>query len=380
MKFKSLSATALENAIECPARFEATNILRAADESNDMARVGTAVHAALELYVRTAVVEQDEKQDKKHLQWCYRNEYPKVFGALDMSSTNYMDGVILLNNWFDRTSFKGFEVLLLETKESFDVPLPGGESRPFNYIFDRLDYLGNNEYRVVDYKTIRANLTYEQLRRKLQARVYGLAAQIRHKDAKRIFVEFDLLRHTPVGVVYTRDENANTWRLIKSKAAELWLMDEPEEQLNPNCRYCVRAAGCATLQSNIAVGGIEHLTIEQMVDMRLRLDSQAKGISSLVDEIDIRVLLEMERRETLTLEGDIMGVAEASFSSRRSVTDPSAIADIVGPDIASRYGSFRLGDIDRMFKEEVLTAEQQERIKRFITKSHSAPTIKSRFK
>jgi hypothetical protein len=379
VKYKSLSATALESAIECPARFQATHMDHAAEEANDAAGTGIAVHMALETFVRACHIDKSEAAVPGFLNWCYRDSYPKVFGSLDLTAETFIDGWELLQKWFLRTSFDGFEVLLLETKENFPIKLPGGEVRPFNYVFDRLDYLGNDEYRVVDYKTIRANMTYDQLRRKLQARVYGLAAQIRHKNAKRIFVEFDLLRHSSVGIVLTKDENADTWRMIRAKAIELWLDDSPAEKLNQNCRYCVRAAGCQTLQSNIAVGGIEHLTLDEMVDLRYKADSQMKGLSGLIDDIDSRILYSMEERGILELEG-MNAVAEVSVSSRRTITDASAIAEILGPEISARYGNFRLADIDRILKDETLTQEQHNKIKKYITKANGQPTLKSRIK
>lgn len=378
MDFKSLSASALETAIACPARFQVTHIDHAADESNDAADVGKAVHAALEVYVRAAVVNKAEPESLEFLIFCYRQQYPTIFGSLDMASDTFNDGLEMLKTWHKRTSFEGCDVLLLETKEEFPVQVAPGEIRPFRYIFDRLDQLDDTVYRVVDYKTIRVPLNHDQLRRKLQARVYGLAAQIRHKDATRIFVEFDLLRHEPIGVAFSREENADTWRLIKNKAQELWSMVDAPEQINVDCRYCVRAARCDTLRSNVAAGGIYSISqIEDVVDLRRLLSDQVSGLTSVVKDLDAQLLSYMETNEQLQLEGTD-SVAEVAIRYTRSVTDPSEVARIVGPDIAGQYGNFRLGDIDKMLKNEPLTPEQRKQIQSYIRRAGGDPTIKTK--
>jgi hypothetical protein len=379
MEFKSLSASALETAIACPARFKVTNVDHAADESNDAADVGRVVHAALEVYVRASVVEKSEDQSLDFLTHCYRQQYPLIFGSLDVAAPTFVDGLSMLKPWHARTSFDGCEVLLLETKEDFPVPIPAdpGVFIPFRYIFDRLDQLDETTYRVVDYKTIRANLNHEQLRRKLQARVYGLAAQIRHKDATRIYVEFDLLRHDRIGVVYSREENVDTWRLIKTKAQELWLMDDVPEQINSDCRYCVRAASCETLRSNINAGGIYSIDkIEEVVDLRRLLADQINGITSVVADLDEQLLKHMQQTEQLKIQG-IESEAEVAIRYARSVTNPSEVARIVGPEIASRYGNFRLGDIDAMLKSEELTLEQKRQIQTYIRRAPGEPKIRT---
>jgi hypothetical protein len=378
MDFKSLSASALETAIACPARFRVTHVDHAADESNDAADVGKAVHGALEVYVRASVVEKNEPESLEYLIFCYRQQYPIIFGSLDMAADTFKDGLDMLKTWHARTSFEGCDVLLLETKEEFPVQVAPGEIRPFRYIFDRLDQLDDTVYRVVDYKTIRLPLSPDQLRRKLQARVYGLAAQIRHKDATRIYVEFDLLRHERIGVAYSREENADTWRLIKTKAKELYEMVDAPEQINVDCRYCVRAARCDTLRSNVRAGGAYSLgSIEQTVDLRRVLNDQISGLNSVVADLDAQLLSYMERNEQPEVKGSD-SIAEIGVRYARSVTDPTEVAHIVGPEIASRYGNFRLGDIDRMLKEEPLTPEQRKKVQSYIRRTAGDPKIKTR--
>lgn len=384
MKFKTLSPTALETAIVCPARFQVTHVDYAADEGSVAADVGTAVHGALERYVYdcygSLVHPETEvlQPTLEHLMFCFNRSYAEVFGKVDSRSAEYTDGADMLHRWYTRTDLSDCDVLLIEQKENFPVPLPDGTAVPFNYKFDRLDRLGPYEYRVVDYKTGRLPITAEALRQKIQARCYALATQIRHKDAQRIWVVFDMLRHDSIGVVFSREDNADTWRMVRSATAELHGHSDtdPPEQINASCRYCVRAPSCQTLQSNVTAGGVEALTVPEIVDLRYTLDTQVKGLTRVIESLDSRLLAYVKETDELRIEGE-QAVAQVGVSYRRSVTDARAIATMLGPELVEKYGNFRVSDVDALLKLEQLTPEQKKTLAQYVRRSPTKPTIES---
>lgn len=359
---KSLSASSLQVFTLCPARWQVEYLNRTPTPENDAAMLGTSVHGACELWVEECYIKHSMEPTLKLLLDFYQMSFISTFGTADTDTALYKDGVEMLKKWHKRTSFEGFEVLSVEQKKSFDVPymLDGVKHFvPYNYVMDRMDRLPDGSIRVVDYKSIRVPITSDQLRKKVQARSYGLAAQIEYPDAPRIFVEFDMFRHDPAGVVFTREDNANTWRYLKAEAQRI--IDTPNEdapeKLNMECGYCPRKAHCKTLNANINGQGIQSLTPDQAVEMKYNLQSKVRGLERLLEEVDDLILMEAVNRDELEWDTPF-GHVEIKGSRRRQA-QTQAIAEIIGPDLMKQYGGLTMGNIDSLLKGTELTDEQK---------------------
>src|SRR5699024_4479079 len=112
------------------------------------------------------------------------------------------------------------------------------------------------EWEVVDYKTVRVPIQPDDLDTKIQARAYSLAIQIKHPEATKIKVTFDLLRHDPVSIEFTRDDNIAFWKFLVAETQRIVDLDEADVRptLNPECGFCVKKYSCKLLQANIAGG------------------------------------------------------------------------------------------------------------------------------
>jgi hypothetical protein len=362
----SLSASSLAVFTLCPARWQSEYLNKTPSMGNKAASVGTSCHGACEMFVQQCYIEKKMEPSLKLLLDFYQMSYIATFGTADTDTDEYKDGVEMLERWFKRTSFEGFEVLTVEVKKNFEVPfMVDGEKRtvPYNYVMDRMDRFEDGSIRVVDYKTIRVPLNPDQLRRKIQARSYGLAAQIEYPDAPRIMVEFDMFRHESVGVVFTREDNANTWRYLKLEAQRI--ADTPNtgvpERLNSECQYCPRKARCGTLHKHMNGGGVLGISPEEAVEMKYRAQSQMKGLERLIEEVDQVLLMEAVNRNELEWETPF-GTVEIKGSRRRRA-QTAAIAEIIGPDLMRKYGGLKMGNIDSLLKGTELTDEQKRAIK-----------------
>lgn len=377
MEPKSLSASALQVYEACPARYKAEYIHRARGPANRAATLGTTVHAALELYVQAML--RNENPDQKYLLDMFRMQYLINFATSDVDTEDYRDGVQMLIDWHDRTDWEGVEVLSCEVKESFPIPTSIGEI-PYNYIWDRHDKVGDNEFKVIDYKTNRWGINPQDLKKKIQARCYGLAAQIKHPQADRIWVEFDMLRHGgPVGIVFTREENAATWRWIKEKAEEIIKTpdDEVEETLNPECLFCVRKQECNALLLNIGVGGIFSIAgSTEAIDRRAMLDYQKRAVEASIKELDAIILTEARELDVLDFESDLNRI-NITASSRRSA-DAEMIEKVIGDDLFDKYGgrSFTMANVDKLLKGNELDASQKAMLRGLIYMKKGEPTVK----
>lgn len=385
----SLSASSLNVAELCLARWKAENFHRSKGMGGFAANLGTSCHGALELFIKATRAELGgipANWDIKLLLDLFKLSYMDTFNTVDASGDLYDDGVAMLIRWFERTDLNGVTVLSTEKKDNFPIPTTAGEI-PFNYIWDRFDQIGSREFKVVDYKTNRWGLNPGDLKKKIQARCYGLAAAIQLKaqglEYDKIWVEFDLLRHDPVGIVYSHEENIATWGFIKALAEKIIATPENEapETLNPECRFCIRKQSCSALTRNIAAGGVFSVaSAQEAVDIRATLDYQAKAIAAAIVELDEIILTEARASDVLEFETD-MNRLEIGVSSRRAI-DSERVQMVLGPNLFDKYGShsISMSNIDKLLKGKELSDEQKAQLKSLIFMKKGEPSVKIKAK
>jgi len=377
---KSFSATAFNVAELCLARYQAEHIERGKGFGGVAANLGTSVHGALEEYVKAVHIPgASGNGSEKLLLDFFKLSYMDTFHTTDFETVDYLEGVEMLKKWFKRTDFTKFTVISCEVKENFPIKTSIGEI-PFNYIWDRHDQLDENVYRVVDYKTNRWGLNPQDLKKKIQARAYGLAAQIKYPQAQRIWVQFDMLRHDgPVGIVFTRDDNVATWQFMKEKAEQIIATpdDDVPETLNPECLFCVRQASCTSLTKNISVGGIMSLgSVEQLVDKRAQLEFQKSAIASAIGKLDEVILGKAKAQDVLEFESDYNRL-KVGVSSTRAI-DAEMAEMVLPPQLARRYmdRKITIGNVDKLLKGNELTEEQKKQLVSLIYQKKGEPRVK----
>jgi hypothetical protein len=383
----SLSASSLEVAMLCMARWEAEYFHKGTGFQGVAAALGSSVHGALESYVREVYIEKKQPADFKLLIALYDISWMSIHGSLEKGTPEYKDGWKMLRDWFDRGDLDqpGRTVLTVETKTNFILPIKKyGLEIPFNYIWDRFDQLGEHEYSVVDYKSNRVPLGTDELRKKIQARAYGLAGQLRYPDAERIWVEFDFLRFDgpPVGVAFSAEDNREFWREIKAKA--IAIIETPEgqglETLNQNCSWCVRKHVCTELQKHVFVGGVLSMEGDEQVNARAELQFKLEGLSAALAEID-KVLLNRAKEDNLDHFETAAYELDIKVTGRRGV-DAERVEMIIGPQLMAQYGSrgFTMKSLEKLLKSTAVTESQKNQLKLLITTNYSDPSFKAKRK
>lgn len=387
---RSISASALNTAELCLARYKAENIERAPrGRGGDPALLGTSVHGALEEYVKMVYLDKTQQPSSDLLRMLFMKSFKEHFGALDPTSDWFKDGSEMIEQWYERTSFDGFAVISAEVKSTFDVTVPDSSGTPvtvpFNYIWDRVDRLDNGAIRVVDYKSQRWALSPDQLKKKPQARLYGLAAQIEYPAADEIWVEFDFLRHGDFAVVgcrYTKSDNKETWLWLKSLLKRI--VDVPDnepyeslETINEDCRWCVRKASCAALARNAAVGGTVGLPLPSLIDRRRVAQDQIKALKVFLEEADRLIEAAAQDSDVMELRTDTTAVSFAQRTLRAVDADRAEM--ILGPELFEQYGKkdISLGAIDELLKKKntTLTDEQKAQLRSIIATTKGEPYV-----
>lgn len=374
---KSLSASSILVSEACMARWRVENYLRTPQQSSEPADVGTTCHYALEHFVRDVYLEQKYGwDDVRHLKAYYDIGYVETFGSADFDTPAYKDGAELVAKWYDQNK-EGLpnKVLSCEVKENFEIKTSAGKI-PFNFIWDRADQIDEDTYEIVDYKTIRAPLRPEDLKKKIQPRAYALAAQIKWPEAKKIWVTFDMLRYGPIGTAFTRDENAATYRYLRRAAERIIATDEDkvEETLNEECKWCIRKASCDTLQAAYAGGTVHGLSIEEIAERKERISNQILALKYADEELDSALVKHAEQEEIFEFEA---GEYEVNISARQMrKPNSNAIIRIIGPELSTKYGNMTMTNIDKMLKSGELTPDQVSQVKQYITSTWSEPRAK----
>lgn len=382
---KSLSASALKVAELCPARYHAEHIQRGDDIQGDAANLGITLHSALEHFIMGLKIRKDLSWDLDILLALYDKAFAEVIGP-DRNRPEYRDGKQLLINWFHRdyifTDIISATTLSVESKNSFPVPVIYQGQRieiPFNYIFDRLDRISETEYRIVDYKSGRFALSAEDLRDDIQARAYALAVAIKYKGkAQKIWVEFDYLRHEKIGVIFTREDNEATYRYLLRAAQRIVDADETKELpeiLNEQCGWCIRKASCKKLASNIGVGGIMSLDLNQIAISYHDVAAQVRGLTTLKNDLERQLILRASNDDMHEIDTEDTRI-RISANARRTI-DQDGIRNIVGEFIYKQYrGGVKLGDLDDLGMRSDLTNGQKAAIKACVTRQPGNPSVK----
>lgn len=375
---KSLSATSIQVFEACPARWVAEYFNRAPQPSSTHADLGTAVHGALERYVKDglhAVHGSGGADNWSELADLFTEEYERLFD----DQSRYAEGLQMCKRWYDRQDWTDRTVLSTEVKTNFLVKAKGNEVI-FNYVWDRCDKIDNGDgtydVEVIDYKTVSRPVSVDGLKNKIQARCYGLAGQIAYPEARRIWVTFDLLRFDPVGIVFTRDENIATWRYLQRTFARILDTDEETapEVLNPECNWCIRKLVCGALGKHVDVGGVlgsdDPLAVSKM---RFDLENQKKGIDAAIRDLDEFLLTYAEKNEVFEIEHPDLDVRITSKRSR--ALDSERVADIIGVELLAEYGSIGVTAVDKLLKDKRLSDSQREALKGLVRYKHSEPKI-----
>jgi len=378
---KTLSASSLQVAALCMDRWKAEYVDRIPSESNSAADVGTAVHGGLEEFVKAVFILKthahlSRAQQKDYLITLYQMSYVQTFGTTDFETDTYKDGLDLTERWFKRTDLGTKEMVGVESaelKETIKVPYnhPDGTVHevPFNYIMDRVDQIEDTIWEVVDYKSIRVPITPDDLEGKVQARAYALAIQIKHPEATKVKVTFDLLRHEPVSIWFSRDDNIAFWRFLCSETQRIidLKVEDVRPKLNPECGFCVKKFSCKLMQENIAGGGVNSLDVNESIDMISKLQAQMKANKRIIEDLEDRVMRHAAENEILEWVTD-NGEHQVEIGvGRRRAFPANQAAEVMGPELFAQMGSMTLGNLEKIIKDESLDAEMRMKLQELIT-------------
>lgn len=384
MKLTSISASSIQTFEGCTARYYAENVERtpSPNSGSDPARLGSAVHNALERMVSDALIDKVRDLNLPDLLSFYQQEFMKEFKRIGQVGDNwYDDGVEMLTRWIERADFDDVRVEMVEQKMKVPIKTSIGEV-PYTFIFDRLDTFerdGKKIVRVVDYKTWRQYLTPEALRQKPQARLYAMAIAIafKHLDPDEIWVCFDQLRYDSVEIPFDRDDNVKTWKYVREVAERIiQTPDGGKRTLNPECQFCVLKSTCPQVTKNIEAGGVMSFKGDRnaMAQRVMELEGAAKAIKYAIEEVNEELL--KDAMEADEIEFDTADFHVVFKSMRRKSYDPAEVREIIGDNLFASMGKINNSEIEKLLKGEALNSSQKSRLRSSARQSIGEPKPK----
>ena len=384
MHLRTISASGLKTYDKCPSRYEAEYVIakKGSQPSSRPALVGTVVHKALQDYVQDVYIDKVRKPDLQYLldllevAW---SAEPALGPAGD--DPDYDAAMGMLSTWFNRTDLSDVEVLSVEQKRSIEVPTDDGV-KSFNYIWDRCDRYVDSDgvtvIRIVDYKTVWMNRGLGEILEDLQVRMYGVAAAIQFKDQEpgRIEIQMDLLRHGNNTVTFDVDELRQFYVDMVELANEIIADDNPREQLNPECHFCLKKSTCETLRASALAGSVAAIADEpdKLMEAKDKLSAQKKAIEAALKEVDDELRNTLDEQQIKALVGTSYKATSTVRRTRKM--DPYKVAEIIGAAKFSRIAKITLKSLDDLVKGGQLSEEQQSRLERITEFESGASTIK----
>lgn len=386
MELTRISASKFKVYAACPSRYKAEYIDggKTGSSAGIPALTGSAVHKALEEYVKMVYVDKTDDPRIELLIDLLGEHWQEVWDEpLDTKAAPYKDAVEMLKTWFERTDLSTVQVLSTEYKAIRTVEVPGG-TREFIFIVDRCDFYvddltGERVIRVVDYKSFRLNRGFDEVRKDRQMKMYAVGAMLLYgEQCDRVEVQMDLLRHSTVTATYSVEEIREFYVEMWKLAGEILADEKAEERINSECLFCVKRVTCTAVRSNAAAGGVQSLLgtgdPEELLKAWFEVDAARKAAESAKKELDEALRNTLDAEQVKDLTGG--GFKATSRGNSRRNADPARVASLVPPHVFAQVAKVSVGDLDKAYKNGEIDEDAWSQINsQAITKTTGAATV-----
>lgn len=370
MEPKSISATAIQAFLDCPAHYKVQYLdrIRVSSGGGSAGDLGSLLHAVLEWWVKEG--QYASKASAKTIGDKCRELAPNYgIDGLQIGSA-----VKMAEAWYKRwQEYPPHQVLLVETKESFPLVVKvNGEvyETQVVYIWDRADLMPDGSIKVVDYKSWMQCMTADEIFQHMQFRLYALAAAIKYKDRNPpyIWVAADQLRYgLPTAVRFSRDDLRDIWLWLKGIYQRILESDGTLEIVGNACRWCVRSPECYSFKQAVHAGTV--MSYRDPADAARQVAEINAVLPALLNNKEqLLTFLETYLEEQKRLDERFENGALVKITPKRNRTvDHDAAVGAVGVEIAARSGKLGVTVIDELLEGDELTDQQKDALRKAVT-------------
>ncbi|MBD3262130.1 MAG: hypothetical protein GF334_10780 [Candidatus Altiarchaeales archaeon] len=235
MEIRGLSATGIRDFLQCKLKVVFRYDREIPSIKNDHARIGIAVHEALEQFTRRMLAKKSfpDSSDYEFAITQFMNCATEE-GLGDMGF--YADGKQMITEFIDR--YDPSEEIV-DVEHFFKIETPDGV--PIVGAMDKVRKLNDDTIEIVDYKTSRNAMTAWQLKDDIQLSMYDLAASIIWPEYSNRVLTLDYVRINKTVSSYRTSEQRETFReFLVSVWHQMNKLDENEVRgrINNLCGWC----------------------------------------------------------------------------------------------------------------------------------------------
>jgi len=261
MEIKRLSATAIRDFLQCELKLVFRYDRKIPSIKNDHAKIGIAVHEALEQFARRMLAKKSfpDASDYEFAVSAFMNCATHE-GLENMSF--YSDGKTMVTEYIDK--YDPSEEIL-DVEHRFKIVTPEGV--PIAGAIDKVVKINDDTLAIIDYKTARTAMTSWQLQDDIQLSMYDLAASLIWPEYTNRILYLDYVRIDKQVSTYRTDEDRVIFREFLTS---LWIQINkmPEEEIkgkiNNLCGWCDYKSQCPDYAAFIKSDSI---TLPPMTEM-----------------------------------------------------------------------------------------------------------------
>lgn len=371
MEIKGLSATGIRDFLQCALKVVFRYNRDIPSMKNDHARIGIAVHEALEQFTRRMQAKKSfpDPSDYEFAITVFMN-CATAEGLQNMGF--YTDGKNMITEFIDRYD-PSEEIVDVEhffkIRTPDDVPIVGA--------IDKVRKINDDTIEIIDYKTSRNALTAWQLKDDIQLSMYDLAASIVWPEYSNRILTLEYVRINKSVSSYRTEEQRQTFReFLVSIWHQMNNLDEEEVKgkINNLCGWCDYKTYCPAYAEFVQS---QDLKLPQLADME---DDQF--LEHWTHVSDMKNTLEARQREMkmIASEKAVRGETIASNSKElystqaaRTNYDIEDVVDIIPEDDLYNVLTVNKSKLDRYVKDR---PDLREPLAKIAKVSYNAPVYR----
>lgn len=375
MQIKGLSATGIKDFLQCKLKVTFRYNKEIPSIKNDHAKIGIAVHEALEQYTLRML---------KKKSFPDASDYEFALATFMNSATNeglenmsfYSEGRRIVTDYIDRYD-PAEKVLAVE--QFFKLKTPEGV--PIVGAIDKVVELNENTIAIIDYKTARNALSTYELDTDIQLSMYDLAASIEWPEYENRVLILDYVRIDKKVSSYRTEEQRQDFRDFLTS---IWTQmntlepDEVEGRINHLCGWCDYKGYCPAF-AQFVENTLDKQTIKPLTDM-----TDEEFLVHWTDVADKKSILENRQRELKMIANqrfmrgdDIAAAGQELYSTQAARTnyDIEDVVNIVPQEDLFEVLSVHKARLDRYVKDR---PDLKPALSRVAKVSYNAPVFKTR--
>jgi RecB family exonuclease len=373
MQIKGLSATGIKDFLQCALKVVFRYDREIPSLKNDHAKIGIAVHTALEQFTRRMLTKKSfpDASDYEFAIATFMNSAT----AEGLESVNfYTDGKKMVSEFIDR--FDPSEEVI-DVERRFQLTTEDGV--PIVGAIDKVVKINDDTIAIVDYKTARNALTPWELQEDIQLSMYDLAASIMWPEYKNRLLFLDYVRINKRVSTYRTDDDRKTFNeFLGSVWLQMQKLNEEEVTgtVNSLCGWCDYKTYCPAYAAFLNSRTLELPPLSEMTD--------AEFLDQWISVADKKAILEARQRELKMIahqrfmKGEtIQANGRELYSTQQSRTnyDVEKVVELIPQDDLFSILTVNKTRLDRYAKED---PDLRAKLARIAEVNYNAPVYKTR--